>query len=254
LGLVVSGSLLAAAVALASPPASPPVSKFAPIDDLAGQIEQYVKDIDTALANPAEYDEVKQARVRKQAHTLCVLAMSLGLHDEDHPLKAAAASVIQASQNLAGSADKADAAVSARDALKAALAGGGSPGELEWKRVAAQGQLMKQVTTLNARLKRSTMPARFQRMSKEAAGDAAVLAAIAQSLLYDTHEVKNEAELPQWYELAAQFRETAAALNLACRAGDQAQAAALIKRLNQNCHSCHTVFRQDLLNQPEAAE
>ena len=56
-GLQVLGMLalvaLGASVALADPPATPPVSKFAPIDDLATQIERYVKESDTAPANPA---------------------------------------------------------------------------------------------------------------------------------------------------------------------------------------------------------
>jgi hypothetical protein len=252
LGLLALAVTLGTAVALANPPASPPVSKFAPIDDLASQIEQYVKEIDTALTNPAEYDEVKKTRVKKQAHTVTALALNLGLHDEDHPLKSAAPALIETSQSLATVSEKTEEAAAARDALKKALTAGPATGDLAWKRIASQGQLMKQVNTLNARLKRSITPARFKRTSKEAAGDAAALAAIGQAVLFDTHEVKNEADLPKWYELSAEFRDIAGALNAACRGGDQVQAAELVKKLNQNCHACHQVFRQSLLNQPQA--
>ncbi|MFO0897129.1 MAG: hypothetical protein U0836_06820 [Pirellulales bacterium] len=255
LGMVALAAL-GASVALADPPATPPVSKFAPIDDLATQIELYVKEIDTALVNPAEYDEVKKAKVKKQANTVTALALNLGLHDEDHPLKSAAPALIQASQALAKASDNAEQAAAARDALKKALTAEPAAGELAWKRIASQGQLMKQVNTLNARLKRSVTPQRFKRSAKEAAGDAATMAAIGQVVLFDTHEVKNEADLPKWYELSGEFRDICGALNAACRGGDQAQAAELIKKLNQSCHACHQVFRQNLVNQPpaEAAE
>lgn len=242
LGLVVVGTMLGTAVALADPPASPPVSKFAPIDDLAGQIELYAKEIDAALVTPAEYDEVKQTKVKKQAHAITVLALCLGMHDEDHPLKSAAPALIETSQKLAKSSENADEAVAAGEALKQSLTAGPASGELAWKRIASQGQLMKQVNTLHSRLKRSVTPTRFKRTAKEAGGDAAVLAAIGQAILFDTHEVKNEADLPQWYELSAQFRDLAGELNAACRAEDQAQAAELVKKLEKSCADCHKVF------------
>jgi cytochrome c556 len=242
LGVAMLALVLGTVAAWAEPPASPPVSKFAPIDDLANQIDLYAKEIDTALVTPADYDEVKKTKVKKQAHTITVLALSLGMHDEDHPLKSAAPALIETSQALAKASENTEEAVAARNALMSALKAGPATGEVAWKQVASQGQLMKQVNTLHTRLKRSVTPTRFKRTQKESAGDAAVLAAIGQAILFDTHEVKNEADLPKWYELSAEFRDLAGELNAACRNDDQAQAAALVKKLEKSCSDCHKVF------------
>ena len=84
--------------------------------------------------------------------------------------------------------------------LEAALAGSASGEERKWGKVAGMGQLMKQVSVINAALKRGLQPARLKSQAKNTTGQTATLAAIANQLLFDTHEVKNEADLPSWYE------------------------------------------------------
>src|SRR5438270_14098484 len=83
-----------------APPAPPPVSQFAPADDLVAQ----TKSIIDGLGPLVETEEAYQAdadRLSRDAHTLAALALVLALHDTDHELKAAAPSLLAAAQRLA---------------------------------------------------------------------------------------------------------------------------------------------------------
>jgi cytochrome c556 len=109
------------------------------------------------------------------------------------------------------------------------------------------GQLMKQVSVINASLKRGLQPARLKSQAKKTTGESATLAAIANSLLFDTHEVKSEADTPDWYEYSAEFRESASALNAAIKTGKIAQVSPALKRMSTSCDTCHKKFHQEQL-------
>jgi hypothetical protein len=113
---------------------------------------------------------------------------------------------------------------------------------LEWKRTASLGQLMKQVNVINAKLRRSTRGSRLKSMQQESTRMATVLAAIGNASVYDTHEVKDQSKIGDWYTLAAGMRDSAAALNRAIKSGDEKATADALGALDQNCTKCHTAF------------
>jgi cytochrome c556 len=223
-------------------PAPPKVSEFASADDLLEQFNYYNGRLKETVA--AEYDEAKQSRSNRDANTLAVLAQHLGRHDSDNAIKKSAAGVIKAAQDLTKATDQKTASAAYSD-LEKAMAGG-SGDEVKWGKVAAMGQLMKQVNVINPALKRGLQPARIKSQAKMTAGHTATLAAIANSLLFDTHEVKNEADLPSWYEYAAEFRESAHGLNAAIKSGETAKVSSALTRMNRSCDTCHKKFHQEL--------
>src|SRR4051812_880359 len=79
-----------AARLLADEPKAAKVSSFAKSADLADQIDYFMKRAEESLAAKADYDEAKQARTKKDGNTLAVLALTVGMSDEDSPLKASA--------------------------------------------------------------------------------------------------------------------------------------------------------------------
>ncbi len=167
-------------------------------------------------------------------------------HDEkQNALKPNAAAIINASQELA-KAKEYDAAKVAYEkldnAVNAAPSGDGT-GTPQWGKVASMGQLMKQVVLLNNRLKRGMR--RFDRQRDELARDAAVLAAIGQAIVYDTHEVKDPEQTDNWYQLCGEMRDIAGELNAKLHAADKAGAEAALLKLAQNCDDCHKAFRND---------
>lgn len=245
LTLLVAGPGIAL-VAIAAQPPAPPVSSFAPADDLVGQVDFYIQRTEETLAKKSDFDDAAIARLKKDANTLTVLALVLGMHDTQNRVQPAAAELLGASQQLAKSTDYA-AAVATFDRVKQAAAGKAGPAaaDLKWEKVASLGQLMKQVPMINAALKRGVTAERFETLKPQSAGHAAVLAAIAQAVYADTHEVKNPADMDKWYRYCDEMRDAAGAVNAAIHAGDQATTTKAMSRLAASCEACHATFRKD---------
>lgn len=225
----------------AEPPKPPQVSTFAPAEDLVGQAKAFVAAFDAALATEQDFKE-KADQVKQNAHALAVVAVALGLHDRPNELKASAPALVKAAQQLAKAKEYAEAQAGLAG-VKAAVEGKVKDGpELSWNtKVASLGQLMKQVTSTDARLRRNLK--RFDRLAADNAQNAALLAVIAQAAIADTHEVKDPADLPKWYQWCGDMREAAAGVNRAVKAKDPAAADMAAKRLMQSCDDCHAVFQ-----------
>jgi hypothetical protein len=232
--------LLFTAADAPQPPAPPKISSFAPADELAGQLQTYLQEMQADLEKPADYTATG-SKITKDANTVVILALHLGLHDEPNEFKAKAPAIIAAGLALA-EATEYEAAKAGYEKLKQAAATGGESGELEWKPVASLGQLMKQVNVINAKLRRSTRGSRLKSTAQESTRLATVLAAIGQAAIYDTHEVKDQSKVGEWYELAAGMRDASAALNRAIKTGDEKVTAEAIKALDQNCTKCHNAL------------
>jgi cytochrome c556 len=229
-------------------PAPPKVSQFAPAEDLLAQFNYYQNRLKETVGAEADYDEAKQTRIIRDANTVAVVAQHLGMHDTDNAVKKSAGGIIKAAQAMTTATDHKSVSAAYAD-LEKAMAGG-SGDEAKWGKVAAMGQLMKQVNVINPALKRGLQPARIKSQAKTTAGHTATLAAIANSLLFDTHEVKNEADLPSWYEYAAEFRTSAYELNAAIKSGETAKVSSALTRMNRSCDTCHKKFHQELVTVP----
>lgn len=242
-----AAALLTTSVAVADPPAPPEASRWAPAEDLIAQVNEYLADFGPALESADEFDS-KAQRLKKDAHTLVVIALALGLHDTDHELKPHCAQLVKAARQLAEAEDY-DSAVAAHKAVQAAVAGSGSADapELKWEPVASLGQLMKQVTFINNRLRRGTSGRRFADRAEENARAAAVLAVIGQAAMPETKDVKDPAELDKWYQYCADMRDAAGEVNARIKANDPDGTAEAMKKLEKSCNDCHAVFRPDQL-------
>ena len=249
LGRVASFSAVAIAVVVlcaADAPEPPKVSSFAPAAVLVKQVDYYMGRMGTALADKPGYDEGKQGRVRGDANLLVVLFMSLGLHDEENPLKKSAAGLVPLAQALFESATDYDKAQAAYAALAKAIKDGAPEGPpLKWEKRYKLGLLMKQVTAVNGQMRRIVKEASFNKDADKVAGYAAVLAIIGQATLVDTHEVKNPDQVGEWYRLSAEFRDAAGAVGAAAGAKDFKAADTAVKRVATNCDDCHAIFRKE---------
>jgi hypothetical protein len=229
--------------AVAAPPPAPKVSSFAPAEDLVGQTDEYVKDLENAVASEQDYKDAEE-KVVKQSNTLILIALALGLHDTENKYQAAAPALFKAAGQLAAAKDYA-AAKAGVAAVKAALESkAGGAAALKWEKAASLEQLMKQVPLVNTKLKRFLKGARFSKSAKETAGYTAVLATIAQGAMADTSKAKNPAQVEQWYKFSIQMRDHAAALNAAIHAHDPRAADKSMKKLAQSCDDCHDVFKE----------
>ena len=236
----------------AEPPAAPKVSTFAPAKDLANQVDYYVERLETAVQNEAEYKDAGD-KIGKDANTLVILALALGMHDEDNKCKKAAPGLIKAAQKLAASKDFASAKAGVA-AVREALSSSGDAAGLKWEKAASLPALMQQVPLINSRLKRYLRGPRFEKMAKETAADSAAIAAIAQGSMADLEAVKKAGDEAKWFKFCADMRDAAGALNAAIHAKDRAAADSAMKKMTQSCDDCHAVFHPEAIGKENAKE
>ncbi len=233
--------------AAADPTAGAPVSSYAPAEELVGQVAYYVERLAEAVASEEEYADAKD-QVAKDANTLILIAVALGLHDQDNKHKAAAGTLMKASQDVAAAADFA-AAKAAIEAVQAAAASDAvSDVELKWEKVASLHELMEQVPTVNTKLKRYTKGSRFEKGADVSTGCSAVIAVIGQGSIPNVDETEAPDKGGEWEKYCLQMRNAAGAVNAAVHASDREAAATAMDALQKSCDDCHAVFHQEEAN------
>ncbi|MGC3969065.1 MAG: cytochrome c [Pirellulales bacterium] len=239
---IAAGILLSAAgLSLAEPPASPALSTVVPAADLRVAATNYLTKIAGFMTDEATFAK-NQEQLAQKANALVALAQSIGLHDGDAKLKAVASDVMTAGRELSRAKDFATAKT-AHDKLTGVIgqtSGGAAP---KWEKFASLGKLMHESAEVNSRLRRNVR--RFARTKDDSAEAAAILAVFAQATLYDTHEVKNPADLPKWYAMAIEMRDAAAELSKSAHAGDEATFKKALDRMGKSCDDCHEVFHAE---------
>jgi hypothetical protein len=223
-------------------PADAKPSAYAPAQDLAAQIDVFVKQIEADLANEADFGQDQQGRVAKDANTLVVLAQVLANHDEDHALRKAAPAIVTAAGKLAGAASNYKNANTALAELKQSLQST-KGGPAAWEPVAELAQLMKQVPIVNNKLRAGVTGKRFDRMLDQNAGLATTLAAIAQASLHDKAYCSDKDEEAKWARVCADMRAAASEVRVAVRKKDQSAARSGLDKLVKTCDTCHLDFR-----------
>ncbi|MBN2216721.1 MAG: cytochrome c [Pirellulales bacterium] len=251
--LVVVAFVSVAAAAEAEPPAAPPVSQFAPAEDLVGQVKYYLKRLEQAVETEDDYKDFIE-RIAKDTDTLAVIALALGLHDTDNAYKAAASEIIQATQQLAAAKDYATAKVAVENVKKAATAKTADASNIKWEKVASLKQLMLAVPPINTQLKRNIKLRRPKRDGPKAAGRAAVIAVIGQAALYHSDDTEKPELAEKWYDYCFHMRDAAAEANAAARRTDKAAVPAAMEKLAKSCDDCHTVFHQEALGKEDVEE
>jgi cytochrome c556 len=240
LAAVTIAGIWTATVPAAEPPAAPKVSTFAPAKDLEKQVGFHLSRLDEVVKSEDDY-KGSEDRIAKDANTLILIALALGLSDEENAYKQSAPGLIKAAQELAKVKDYAAAKAGVEQVKKAATSGA-APGKLGWAKIASLPELMKQVPLVNSRLKRNVTSKNFKRRAEQNAGDSAALAVIAQGSMADTTEVKKPGDETKWYTFCEEMRKASADLNAAVHAGKEADADKAMTALNKTCDDCHEMF------------
>jgi hypothetical protein len=229
-------------------PEAPKVSTFAPVDDLVDQAGKYIKGLEDTVgeveSGSEKYDDVKE-KIGKEANTLVIIALCLGKHDQDNKYKAHAGALMKAAQDLAATKDLAGAKKALAGIKEAAAGKNKVEVDLKWEKVASLPDLMKQVPSINTKLKSYVKPAKFKSKTKDSAGITAVMAAIAQGSMADLSATKSPDQAAQWYRFCEEMRIAAAAVNKSIHDGDAAAANKNLLILGKNCEDCHAVFHPE---------
>ena len=231
LGLVMAG-VLAGALLAGSPTsasagddgAAPKFSTFASADDLAAEVKFLVADLEKAVVDEEEYKSQVEGRFIRDGNTITLIAIALGLHDQDSPLKPHAKAIAAAARKLAQRRKTSPRrSRPSRISRRPSMAKARGSDELKWGKVAKLNGLMKdEVPNINNKLKNSLR--RFKKRAGEVAANAATMALIAENATLYVADTKKPAEGQKWTEFAAQMRSAASDLAAKAHAGDEAGA------------------------------
>jgi cytochrome c556 len=230
------------AVASAEAPQAPTLSTVASAELLTAAAQEYLADLKPLLVDEASYTKNAQ-QIGFKANAVTAIAHFLGKHDAASPLKGAAVEIMNSSKELTRAKDYA-AAKAAWDKLQAATAPGAAAGPApSWDRTASLGRMMEEISAMNGKLKRNLR--RLDRTKDDNLRSAAVLAAFAQVGVYDTHEVKNEADFPTWYAMMTEMLDACIELSKQYEKGDAAGVKTSLDRLEKSCATCHDKFHSE---------
>jgi hypothetical protein len=236
-----------------APPKAPPVSKFAPAQDLAHQVDYYVKRLEKSVATEEDYKDLVE-RIAKDSNTFIVIALTLGMHDKDNPYKKAAPAMIEAASKLAAAKNYAEAKAGVAAVKKATKAKSAGTSKLRWEKSASLKQLMLAVPTINADLKRKIKLRRPKRDAPMAAEYSATLAAIAQASMYNSGDTKKPELAEKWYKFCEEMRDAAAEVNGIAHRVDKKAVRPAVEKLAKSCDHCHEVFDKEALEKAKAQQ
>ena len=230
---------------LAAPPESPKVSQIASAKRLQEESARLLSAIENTMSDEANYKDLA-GQVSRDSSTLAVLALALGLHDEENAWKKTAPGIVPAAAALADVDNDYAAAQAAFAKLQAAIKTPAEAEALEWKNVTVLTNLMKQSTSLYNRMKRSMSASRFSKRTDDNAGAAAALAVIGQITLHDTDYVSTDAEIALWQKQSTDWRTAASSLLRAIEAQDLKAANSAMTLLDRSCTECHQALKLDI--------
>jgi hypothetical protein len=241
-----------------------PIGKFAneavpvsavpmpPIEDLIGQINEYVEKLGKTLE---ELDGTVNYKndgdfVVRDANALALVALAVGKAEADSKYKKAAPGIIKAATELAA-VTQSDAAKKAYDTLKTALTSEGDPSTLEWTKTAELQPLMKAVPNLNSTLTRLTNTEKKLKTQlkkpERVFGTLAALAVIPQGSIANVKDTAKPDAVAEWKKECEQFRDAAVKANAAVHSYaeekiDYKTYWEAFKEMTEACDKCHKEF------------
>lgn len=241
--------LLTAAVALTAsqlvPAESPiPVEKVAPVADLAAESTAQADALSKLLENADDFVDSKK-KIGQAAGLLACLAQGIAEHPDHAKVEffgpdvrdvAIAVSKAKSHADAAAGLEKVRIALEGKSDRKADV-------EHPWNKLVNMHRMMEEINSRNARLRRTV---RRSRKPEEESRDATASAVLAVAMYADTHEVKDDANIPEWQQHSREFQEAMTELAAAIKEKkSRDDLNALSKRANKACAACHASFRAE---------
>lgn len=241
--LICSFLALLAGLSLTSNGAAPAtVSDIIDAADLASESKEIAEKIAGAVKDEESFARATEHKtVATDAGTIACLAQALAEHKDGKASGINAAALRDAAVKLSKTKTLAEAQAGLAT-VNAALEGKGDKAEAEhpWNKLINMHRMMEEMELREGRLRRSL--ARPRRLAQDSR-HATVLIALALAMEADTHEVKKEADLPDWNKWAKDYRVAVTGVAQAMKAGDAAKAKELFEKSSETCEVCHEKFR-----------
>lgn len=219
------------------------VAEIATADDLIAEINAKIELLGQQHANADAFGRATETKdVNQAAGVVAVMAQAIVEHPDGAKAKFKPADVRDAALAIRA-AKSFDDSAKAFATLKDAVAGksdGAAKADHPWNKLTGQGRMMKEIEVRSGLIRRA-----MRRLQKpdETARDCTALAVLALTMEADTHEVKDQAQLPLWKELSVAYRTEMSHMAKAVRAKDTAKANEHFTAANQACNKCHEQIR-----------
>jgi hypothetical protein len=242
--LSMAGSLSAIGLIPVFAAAPTDVGPVASIEAILLEVDSKIEVLSGALESAEKFEMAKEKDVWQAFGVISVMGQAIA----EHPQKADApfsgpALRDAALQYYAGRGLTYEQAQAAFAAVQEARQGGGATdaaADYEWNKLIRMHPMMEEINSRNAKL---LSVFRRPRGRPEEAGHATTIALLSLAMYADTHEVKNEADIPQWQAWATEYREKMVAVAAAVQEKDGAKARELFDAANETCDACHEKFR-----------
>lgn len=221
------------------------VDDVAPIEDLVAESDSKIEALIGYVKDEASFgDAMKDKNIAQDGGVLACLAQAIAEHSKHESTKVAGPDMREAALAFRNSKSL-DEAKKALEKVKEARAGESSKTaevEYPWNKLINLHRMMEEVNARNATLRR------LIRRPKDPQADslhATTLAVLAVAMIADTHEVKDEADLPKWNGFATDYQKTMTELAAALKKKDSDTSKELYVKGGKTCSACHEVFRKE---------
>ena len=234
----------AAHASLTSPVALPKADDLVPqIDVYVARLEKNLDDLDGSIRFDQDADTLY-----RDANTLAMIALALGLSKEENPYQKAAPAIVEAALKVENAKNFDDAAKAVAE-VKRALKTSTDPAKLSWEtKIASLKPLMKAVPNINTLVKRNLRnESVLKRGTRIVVEGSAVMAVLGQGSIPHADETIRPGAVKEWTDHCLEFRD--AALTLYRVASEyEAENAKFddiqnaYEVLSDSCDSCHNLF------------
>lgn len=234
IGLCWDGSLYAQAPV--------PVETVAPLDEIVFEVQAQVESLSKVLADPTAYEEKREGQIRQSFGLLACLGQAIAEHSQSAKTKIQGPALRDAALKFQRKSTLEEAS-QALELVKLAQAGEAKePGEKThpWNKLINMHPMMEEINTRNGAILKVL---RRPRGKAEEPVQATTWAVLGLAMKADTHEVKNDADLPKWHQYADDFIAASKNLAQAIRDKDAKTGRKWFDAANAACDACHESFQ-----------
>lgn len=217
-----------------------PIEQIASVEDIVQEVDAKITLLTGLLETPEKFEGAKDKDVWQGFGVLSVLGQSLVEHPQHADAAFSGAALRDAALKYQRNTPYADAQAALAAAKSARGGEGTGEADFAWNKLIRMHPMMEEINSRNAKL----IPIfKRPRGKPEEARHAVTIALLALPMYADTHEVKNEADIPAYQALATDFRTAMVGVADAVRKKDGKSARELFDQANAACDTCHEKFR-----------
>ena len=222
------------------------IATVSSIEELAGEVDSKVKEIEELVAT-GKFEDKDKVAIRQAAGVLACLGQAIQEHSGNQATKIQGAALRDHAFTIvkACKSGTLDDVKKNWPEVKTAIAGACKDEhkpEHEWNKLISMHDMMEEVNGRNSKLRRLL---KRNKGTLEEQQHAATLAILAVAMAVDTHEVKDKTKIPEWEKMSFDYQKAMSELSLAIKAQDKTKMEAAFNAGNKACDLCHEVFREE---------